>query len=534
MSVMNQRILPDRVERMDASAAPPSHESHWTRYPAECTATVVLADGALARIRAIRADDTARLHAFHDKLSEETVYRRFFGTHPHLRPEEAERFTHVDYRDRLALVTELSDRLVAVARYDRPPGAEQAEVAFVVADELQGRGLGTLLLEHLAAAARRRGVAAFTAETLGTNHPMQEVFHQAGFPARQRISTGIAQVDFSIAPTDAYLEAVLRRDASASHARHQPALPTASGGAAGIICQSEAGASVVAEMCRHFGLEPSVVVVAESLGIDVGTGAAYLAADPSTKLVLIHADLIQTPARFTAHARALARRKPVLACVTGAWSANLCGQAGLELVEDVPSLGARAAERLAQIDDGSWRPSSRGALVDLDGCHVTAARAAIERPEASPDGVPGYGCLNPETVTELLAAYGITSADNRDRPAETPAVLLTINDHAGGSATARTGGSMGRARRMLPLTDQDATDLLAAGIPPGVPGAAGPVLRLARMIDDQPEICRIEARVCQSGLAALVRMWTDPVAARPDDPWLRRLPPQEETRMEAR
>lgn len=167
-------------------------------YPAELAGEVILLDGTPASIRPIRQDDAAALVAFHNHLSAETVYRRFFGIHPHLSPSEVERFTQVDYRDRLALVAEIDGQLAAVARYDRRPGTDGAEVAFVVADAYQRRGLGTFLLDRLAVAARDRGVRFFQAETLERNQLMREVFRHAGFPCEERDVNGVIEVRFPI------------------------------------------------------------------------------------------------------------------------------------------------------------------------------------------------------------------------------------------------------------------------------------------------------------------------------------------------
>ena len=95
--------------------------------------------------------------------------------------EEVERFTRVDYVNRLALVAEDNSGLVAVARYDRTPGTAEAEVAFVVADQYQHHGIGTLLLERLAAAAWQRGITAFVATTLAENREMLQVFADSVF-----------------------------------------------------------------------------------------------------------------------------------------------------------------------------------------------------------------------------------------------------------------------------------------------------------------------------------------------------------------
>ena len=153
-------------------------------------------------MRPLGPEDADRLVAFHAGLSDETVYLRFFSPKPTLSAEEVERFTHVDHDARVALVAELGDRLVGVARYDREPGTDSAEVAFVVSDEHQGRGIGTALLEHLAAAARERGITRFVAETLARNRQMLGVFRAAGFAERTRIEDDVVHVELLIEPTD--------------------------------------------------------------------------------------------------------------------------------------------------------------------------------------------------------------------------------------------------------------------------------------------------------------------------------------------
>ena len=123
-------------------------------------------------MRPLGPDDADRLVAFHAALSDDTVYLRFFSPKPTLSPamRSSGSLTSI-ITARVALVAELGDRLVGVARYDREPGTDSAEVAFVVSDEHQGRGIGTVLLEHLAAAARERGITRFVAETLARQPP---------------------------------------------------------------------------------------------------------------------------------------------------------------------------------------------------------------------------------------------------------------------------------------------------------------------------------------------------------------------------
>ncbi|HMC40877.1 MAG TPA: GNAT family N-acetyltransferase [Acidimicrobiales bacterium] len=173
----------------------------------------LLIDGTPVHIRPITPEDDERLVAFHNELSPESLYMRFFSAHPRLQPAEVQRFTHVDGRDRMALVATGHDRIIGVARFDRLPDApDAAEVAFVVADDYQGRGLGTLLLEHLSACARSRGITSFQAETLVHNAAMQDVFRHAGFAVHSSLSGGVVEVRMDIRPTEAFVAAVDRRD----------------------------------------------------------------------------------------------------------------------------------------------------------------------------------------------------------------------------------------------------------------------------------------------------------------------------------
>jgi acetyl coenzyme A synthetase (ADP forming)-like protein len=162
----------------------------------------VLLDGGTVHVRPIRPDDGSELVAFHGRLSRDTVYLRFFSAKPTLSADEVEHFTHVDHDARVALVAELDDRIVAVARYDRTKQECEAEVAFVVADDHQGRGIATVLLEHLAAAARERAITRFVAETLSGNRRMLDVFQAAGFDETARYDDGVVHVGLAIEPTE--------------------------------------------------------------------------------------------------------------------------------------------------------------------------------------------------------------------------------------------------------------------------------------------------------------------------------------------
>jgi acyl-CoA synthetase (NDP forming)/GNAT superfamily N-acetyltransferase len=185
-------------------------------YPKEWELDALLRDGTPVHVRPIRPDDEDALVAFHSRLSPHTIYRRFFSPRPVLPPKDVHRFTNVDYHDRMALVAEIGGEMAGVARYDRQTAPNEAEVAFVIEDRHQGRGLGSLLLEHLAGAARERGFEYFVAETLAENRSMLGVFRDAGFVAERRFEDGLIHLRFPIAQTEEALEAMGERERKSS------------------------------------------------------------------------------------------------------------------------------------------------------------------------------------------------------------------------------------------------------------------------------------------------------------------------------
>ncbi|MEM9747356.1 MAG: GNAT family N-acetyltransferase [Actinomycetota bacterium] len=179
--------------------------SHWT-------STVVLGDGETAVIRPLTPDDRPALLAFHERQSSESQYRRFFSPKPTLSDKELAHFTDVDMVDRAALAVEIRGEFIAWASYERYAGRDDAEAAFMVDDEHSGRGIATLLLEHLAAIARSHDVERFTAEVLAENRGMLAVFAKAGWPLQRRFESGVIDLDWELATTDDFLDSVERRE----------------------------------------------------------------------------------------------------------------------------------------------------------------------------------------------------------------------------------------------------------------------------------------------------------------------------------
>ena len=186
-------------------------------YPAQWESDVVLADGGTARVRPSRPDDEPALLALYERLSDESIYLRFFSPVPRPTAVQLERLTSIDYRDHMVLVAQVGRDLIAVARYDRV-GDTEAEVAFAVADDQQGRGLATLLLEHLAGIARAGGIDTFLADTLPGNAKMLNVFAAAGWVAERHFDQGTVRVRFPIATTEASLGIVEARESHAESA----------------------------------------------------------------------------------------------------------------------------------------------------------------------------------------------------------------------------------------------------------------------------------------------------------------------------
>ena len=162
---------------------------------------LTLRDGTRVRVRPILSEDTERLRAFHSHLSRDSVIFRFFRYMPELSVYDAERFTHLDYVDRMALVATLGtgdqEQILAVVRYDRI-GSESAEVAFVVADAWQGHGIASALLLQLAAYARERGIRRLLAITMSSNRRMLEVLRHCGFPASTHVEHSEDEVSLDI------------------------------------------------------------------------------------------------------------------------------------------------------------------------------------------------------------------------------------------------------------------------------------------------------------------------------------------------
>jgi acyl-CoA synthetase (NDP forming)/RimJ/RimL family protein N-acetyltransferase len=170
-------------------------------YPATWEADVVLRDGSVAHLRPITPADAEAVRRFHAGQSDESIYMRFFAPLRQLSDRDVRRFTHVDHVDRVALVATVRGEIIGIGRYDRITPTS-AEVAFNIADSYQGKGIGSVLLEHLAVIAWESGIEEFTAEVLPQNRKMISVFSEAGYEVTRRIEDGVVSLRFQIRPTE--------------------------------------------------------------------------------------------------------------------------------------------------------------------------------------------------------------------------------------------------------------------------------------------------------------------------------------------
>jgi GNAT superfamily N-acetyltransferase len=155
---------------------------------------VEVVDGAYVTIRLLQVDDAYALLRMFDRLSPESIYHRFFSPMPKARRAALLHLAGLDSRLHEAMVAEVDGEIVGVARYDGRPGENDAEVAVIVEDAWQGRGLGTRLLHHLARVGARRGLVGFRAVVLGENRRALPFLRRLSPDADIRFQDGEYQV----------------------------------------------------------------------------------------------------------------------------------------------------------------------------------------------------------------------------------------------------------------------------------------------------------------------------------------------------
>ncbi|MET9960236.1 GNAT family N-acetyltransferase [Streptomyces sp. NPDC006326] len=327
------------------TASDPSYPAHWE-------ADVVLRDGGTARIRPITTEDAARLVSFYEQVSDESKYYRFFAPYPRLSDRDVHRFTHHDYVDRVGLAATVGEEFIGTVRYDRigPDGrpaslpADEAEVAFLVQDAHQGRGVASALLEHIGAVARERGIRRFAAEVLPANTKMIKVFTDAGYEQKRSFEDGSVRLTLDLEPTAESL-AVQRAREQRAEARSVQRLLTP--GSVAVIGVSRSGGGMGAAALRNLrdsGFHGHLYAVNEAVTTDLLEGVrAYRAlAEVDAPVDLA---VIAVPAERVPEAVAACGEHGVQGLVVLSAGYGESGPAGLdrqrELVRQVRSYGMR-------------------------------------------------------------------------------------------------------------------------------------------------------------------------------------------------
>ncbi|GAA3133508.1 hypothetical protein GCM10010449_62960 [Streptomyces rectiviolaceus] len=250
-------------------------------YPSHWEADVVLRDGGTARIRPITAEDADRLVSFYEQVSDESKYYRFFAPYPRLSAKDVHRFTHHDQVDRVGLAATVGGEFIATVRFDRIDSrgmsasapADEAEVAFLVQDAHQGRGVASTLLEHIAAVARERGIRRFAAEVLPANTKMIKVFTDAGYQQKRSFEDGVVRLEFDLEPTDRSLAVQRAREQRAEARSVQRLLTPKSVAVIGVgRTPGGVGRSVLRNL-REAGFTGRLYAVNSAFDFEEGKGA---------------------------------------------------------------------------------------------------------------------------------------------------------------------------------------------------------------------------------------------------------------------
>ncbi|MBO9520491.1 MAG: GNAT family N-acetyltransferase [Nocardioidaceae bacterium] len=247
-------------------------------------------------MRPITRADADALVAFYAEVSDQSKYFRFFAPMPTLSEKDVKRFTEVDHDRRVAFVLTVAEKILAVASYESLPGGD-AEVAFLVQDAHQGRGIGQLLLEHLAQAARERGVHRFTAEVLPDNQRMLQVFYEQGYQVTGGWDEGVIHLEFNIDPTDTAMGVMAAREHRAEAASIQAFLGARSVAVIGASRRSDTiGAALVRNLV--LGDYAGTIYVVNPAARAVSGMPAYprvgdIPGDVDVAIVAVPADAVQ-------------------------------------------------------------------------------------------------------------------------------------------------------------------------------------------------------------------------------------------------
>ncbi|MDD7936801.1 bifunctional GNAT family N-acetyltransferase/acetate--CoA ligase family protein [Actinomycetospora lutea] len=464
-------------------------------YPAHWEADVVASDGATAHLRPISTDDAEAVVAFHARLSDRTRYFRYFSPYPQIPERDLKNFVEVDHHDRVALVLWLGREIIAIGRYVRLAESTAAEVAFVVRDDHQGRGLGSILLEHLAAAALECGLTRFVAEVLTENHQMVRVFRDAGFEVSRALEGSTLHLEIDVASTSRSREVQLSREQRAEARSVANVLSPRSVAVVGASPDpTKIGHVVFANLLRGGFTGPVYPVHPEARsvrGVRAYPSVTDIPDDVDLAVLAVPPD--EVPGVFDA---CLSKGVRALVVITSGFGET--GPTGLaaqrELVTDARANGMRVVG-----------PSALG-VINLD---AKVSLNASLAPHLPPPGRVGFFCQSGALGIQILAAAAdrrlglssFVSAGNRadlsgndlmqywDTDPDTDVVLLYLESFGNPRKFARVARRL--ARRKPVIAVKSGRHVAAA---PGLAGSAQPIDEAAvGAVFDQSGVIRVDS-----------------------------------------
>jgi len=343
----------------------------------------LLTDGTTVLIAPARAQDEVAVRQMHAQMSPNNIYLRFFSISPLAADREARRVTRPPDAEHCALLAWLGSELVGVASYEPTGKPGVAEIAFAVTDHMHGRGVATLLLDHLVSNARLRGLRAFTAETLADNISMLRVFANAGLAARRQASDGVVETTFPLPSDEAdhqlrhYLDSVAWRERSADVASLRHLLEPASVAVVGASRKpGRVGHAILRNIVsagfagRVFAVNPHAKSV---LGVACVPTVADLPEPPDVAVIAVPSASVTAVAEECGRrgARALVVVTAGIDAADGAELLAACRRHGMRLVGPncfgiaIPPLGLNATFAGAEP-----RPGSAGLVVQSGGVGI--------------------------------------------------------------------------------------------------------------------------------------------------------------------
>ena len=367
---------------------------------------VMLRDGSPLRLRTPTPEDYEDIKSFYDALSQESLYMRFSG---YTRTELPARLdAEADGDARVVLIGWRGDRVVATGSYDCLREPAVAEVAFTVADDLQGRGVATRILEQLAEIGAEHGIERFDAEVADNNRAMLGAFDRAGFGVRSKGAFGELQVSFDIHPTEVVKERIEERDHVGVVASLRSILAP---GSVAVVGASNEPGSLGGELFANLiagGFQGAAVPVNRSEGVVRSVRAVASLSDLSEPPELV---VIAVPAEEVLDVAAEAARigaKGLLVVSSFAEGAGEGSGRGQQLLEIVRSAGLRmVGPSTLGVVNNDASISLRGTFA---GAPVAGGRLAI----SSQSGAVGVALLGNAATRQLGVSSFASLGDRAD------------------------------------------------------------------------------------------------------------------------